>query len=144
MSSTSADGRAFVDANVLVYAHDTSAEAKHDAAREAVELLWEEKRGCLSIQVLQELYVTLRRKLPQQLDATSARQAVEDFGQWLVHAPDQEDVIAAIRLHERYRISFRDAMVVRSASVLGCDALLSEDLNAGQRYDGVLVVDPFA
>ena len=59
-------------------------------------------------------------------------------------APAAGDVLAAIRLHDRHRIPFWDAMIVRSAAQLGCDVLYSEDLSAGQRYDGVLVVDPFA
>ena len=98
----------------------------------------------VSIQVLQELFVTLTRKLPRPLDGDAAESAVEDFALWTVHAPAAGDVLAAIRLHDRHRIPFWDAMIVRSAAQLGCDVLYSEDLSAGQRYDGVLVVDPFA
>jgi predicted nucleic acid-binding protein len=140
----SADGCAFVDTNVLVYAHDTSAGTKRDTALTLVEGLWESGHGCLSMQVLQELFVNLTRKLPRPLGTDAARDSVEDFARWAVHVPDAEDVFAAIDLHERHRISFWDAMIVRSASELGCERLLSEDLNAGQRYDGVLVVNPFA
>jgi len=61
----------------------------------------------------------------------------------MVHEPQPSDVIAAIDVSDRYRISFWHAMIVRSAAALGCDVLYTEDLNAGQRYDGVLVVDPF-
>lgn len=60
------------------------------------------------------------------------------------HAPTGQDVLAAIDVAGRYEISFWDAMIVRSASALGCEVLYTEDLNAGQEYDGVLVVDPFA
>jgi len=140
----SVDGRAFVDTNVLVYAHDTSAGAKRTTAAALVERLWESGHGRVSIQVLQELFVNLTRKLPRPLDTDAAANVVEDIARWTLHAPDAEDVLAAIRLHERYRISFWDAMIVRSAAALGCETLLSEDLNAGQRYGGVLVVDPFA
>lgn len=140
----SVDGRTFVDTNVLVYAHDTTARTKRNAAVALVEGLWESGHGCVSIQVLQELFVNLTRKLPRPLGTDSAKDAVEDFARWAVHVPAAEDVLAAIDLHERYRISFWDAMIVRSAAALGCETLLSEDLNAGQRYGGVLVVDPFA
>lgn len=140
----SADGRAFVDTNVLLYAHDTSAGAKRNAAVALVEGLWASGNGCVSIQVLQELFVSLRQKLPKPLATDAAKDVVEDFARWTVHTPDAEDVLAAIDLHERYRISFWDAMVVRSASQLGCETLLTEDLNAGQHYDGVVVVDPLA
>lgn len=140
----SVDGRAFVDTDVLVYAHDRTAATKRKAAAALVEGLWESGHGCVSIQVLQELFVTLTRKLPRQLEADAAENVVADLARWTVHAPGADDVLAAIRLHRLHRISFWDAMIVRSAAALGCDTLLSEDLNAGQRYDGVLVVDPFA
>ncbi len=76
--------------------------------------------------------------------AAAATRVVEDVAEWKIHAPDARDVLAAIRFHSRHRISFWDAMIVQSATQLGCDVLYSADLNAGQRYDGVLVVDPFA
>jgi predicted nucleic acid-binding protein len=140
----SADGRAFVDTNVLVYAHDETAGPKRSTAGALVGRLWESGHGCVSIQVLQELFVTLTGKLPRSLDADAATNAVEDFARWTVHAPGTEDVLAAIRLHERHHISFWDAMIIRSAGQLGCDVLYTEDLNAGQQYDGVKVVNPFA
>ena len=140
----SADGRAFVDTNVLVYAHDASARTKREIAAALVARLWESGDGCVSIQVLQELFVIVTRKIPQPLSTPAARNAVEDFARWSVHQPRADDVLSAIRLHERYRISFWDAMIVESAAQLGCDVVYSEDLNAGQRYDGVLVVDPFS
>ena len=140
----SAEARAFVDTNILVYAHDTTAGAKRDAAVALVERLWDSGNGCVSIQALQELFVTLTRRLPRPLDPEAAKDVVEDFERWTVHAPASEDVLAAIDLHGHHRISFWNAMIVRSAAQLGCNLLYSEDLNAGQRYDGVLVVDPFA
>jgi predicted nucleic acid-binding protein len=140
----SADGRSFVDTNVLVYAYDETAGAKRDTARTLLERLWETRRGCVSVQVLQELFVTLTRKVPAPLATATATRVVEDVAEWKIHAPDARDVLAAIRFHGRHRISFWDAMIVQSATQLGCDVLYSEDLNAGQRYDGVLVVDPFA
>ena len=140
----SAEERAFVDTNILVYAHDTTAGAKRYAAVALVERLWDSGNGCVSIQALQELFVTLTRRLPRPLDPEAAKDVVEDFERWTVHAPASEDVLAAIDLHGHHRISFWNAMIVRSAAQLGCNLLYSEDLNAGQRYDGVLVVDPFA
>ena len=132
-----------VDTNVLVYSRDQSAGRKNSMAAALVAGLWENGQGCISIQVLQELYVTLRRLLPDTLDSTAAGTIVEAFATWTTHVPDARAVLAAIDLHERARISFWDAMIVRSASALGCDVLYTEDLNAGQRYDDVLVVNPF-
>ena len=144
MSSTSADPLAFVDTNVLVYAYDSAAGRKHVCARDIVERLLASSAGCVSIPVRQEVFVTVTLRLSRPLDARTARDAVEAFGTWTTHRPDVRDVVAAIDLHERAQISFWDAMIVRSASALGCAVIYTEDLNAGQRYDDVLVVDPFA
>jgi len=136
--------RAFLDTNVLVYAHDGAAGVKRERARELVQGLWAERRGGVSIQVLQELFVVATQRLPNPLDSRQAAAVVTVFARWMVHEPQSSDVIAAIDVSDRYRISFWDAMIVHSAAALGCDVLYTEDLNAGQRYDGVLVVDPFA
>lgn len=132
----------FVDSNVLVYAHDLDAGDKHELAQALVRDLWESGRGRLSIQVLQEFFVTVTRRIPNPLDSDEAAEAVEDFAQWTVHAPVPEDVLDAIAIHRCYGISFWDAMIVNSASKLGCRTVYSEDLNAGQRYGGVRVVNP--
>ncbi|MCP9485496.1 MAG: PIN domain-containing protein [Gaiellaceae bacterium MAG52_C11] len=141
----SAEGsRSFVDTNVLVYAHDASAGTKLDRARGLVGDLWRSREGCVSVQVLQELFVTLTRRIATPLDSTTAATVVADYAKWTTHAPASGDVLAAIEIHERDGISFWDAMIARSAASLGCDLLYTEDLNAGQRYGGVLVVNPFA
>jgi predicted nucleic acid-binding protein len=133
----------FVDTNVLVYAHDIDAGDKHEQARALIRELWESGRGCLSIQVLQEFFVTATRSIPTPLDIDEAAAAVEDFAQWTLHAPAPADVIDAIAIHRRFDISFWDAMIINSASKLGCRMVDSEDLNAGQQYGSVRVVNPF-
>ncbi len=66
------DARQFVDMNILMYAHDVSAGAKHQRAKALVEELWRTRSGVVSTQVLQELCVNLRRKAgrPLELRAT--------------------------------------------------------------------------
>ena len=140
----SADRRSFVDTSILVYAHDRASGEKHELARLLVAELWGSRTGCLSIQVLQELFVIVTRRIAEPLDGSKAAEAISDYARWTLHAPRSEDVLSAIELHLRYGISFWDAMIVRSAAWLSCDVLYSEDLNPGQRYDGVLVVNPFA
>ncbi len=136
--------RAFVDTNVLVYAHDTTAGPKREAARRLVDDLWRTRKGCLSIQVLQEFFVTVTGRIADPLDSSDAAAAVADYAKWSTHAPSAGDVLSAIETRERLGISFWDAMIVHSAAALGCDVLYSEELSHGQRYDGVLLVDPFA
>ena len=137
-------GLQFVDTNVLVYAHDKSAGQKHTRAKVLVEELWHSGTGCLSVQVLQEFYIAVTRKVRQPLSSDAALQIVECLSSWRVHAPAAEDVLEAIKVHQRYGLSFWDAMIVCSASALGCGVIWSEDLNAGQRYGAVKVVNPFS
>lgn len=136
--------RAFVDSNVLLYAHDRSAGAKREMAHDLMETLWRKRSGHLSVQVLQEFFVNVTRKLQKPLGVKQAQEVVEDFSYWKVHRPGAHDVLAAIDVHIRSEISFWDAMIVRSAAAQGCEILYSEDLNSGQTYEGVRVVNPFA
>lgn len=133
----------FVDTNVLVYAHDRSAGAKHDRAKALLAELWESRTGCLSIQVLQEFYVTITRKVANPLSRQTASQIIADLSAWNMHSPNAQNVLEAINLQDRYHVSFWDAMILTSATQLGCQTVWSEDLNAGQRYGEVRVVNPF-
>jgi predicted nucleic acid-binding protein len=135
--------RRFVDTSILVYAYDTSAGAKHDRSRLLLEELWESRAGCLSIQVLQEFFVTTTRKIPKPLEASTAGLIIADLAHWHVHAPGPRDVVAAIEIHQRTGASFWDSMILRSADELDCETLYSEDLNHGQACAGVRVTNPF-
>jgi predicted nucleic acid-binding protein len=135
--------RKFVDTNVLVYAHDLTAGDKHSRARALLEELWDTREGCLSVQVLQEFFVTTTRKIPKPLDPSAAAQIIGDLARWRVHAPAAPDVLAAIDIRRQAGTSFWDAMILRSAQELGCPVLYSEDLNAGQSYAGIRVTNPF-
>ncbi len=134
----------FVDSNVVVYAHDTTAGDKREAARALLARLWRERGGALSIQVLQEFAVTVTRKLPRPLALAEAREVLVALGEYLVHSPQPQDVVDALELQNREQLSFWDAMLVRSAARLGCRVLWSEDFQAGRTYDGVEIRNPFA
>ena len=142
MSAT--EQKQFVDTNVLIYAHDPSAGPKYDKARALINDLWRSGAGCLSIQVFQEFYTNATRKLARPLSPELAIQIITDLSRWQVHRPNVSNVIEAIHLHSRRQISFWDAMILTSARQLGCQTLWSEDLNAGQNYEGIEVRNPFA
>jgi predicted nucleic acid-binding protein len=133
----------FVDSNVFVYAHSRASAEKREKASELVDRLWVSGGGSLSIQVLQEFFVTVTRKVPQPLSIGEAAEIVEDYSRWAIHSPEARDLLAAIDLHKRFRISFWDAMVIQSARLLGCHVLWTEDLSDGQNYAGVTVRNPF-
>ena len=133
----------FIDTNILVYAYDRSAGRKHIAAVRLVEQCWEEEDGCLSIQVLQELYVTVTQRITHPLDYQTARQIVDDLAHWRIHVPEPNDILQAIDIQQKFQLSFWDAMILQSAAYMGCAQLLSEDLGHGENYGNVQVVNPF-
>jgi predicted nucleic acid-binding protein len=133
----------FLDTNILVYAYDSSAGQKHTLAAQLVQECWENENGCLSLQVLQEFFVTVTRKIMLPLDLQTARQIVADLTQWRLHAPNAADLLQAIDLEELHQLAFWDALVIQSAVSLGCKQLFSEDLNHGQAYGTVQVINPF-
>jgi predicted nucleic acid-binding protein len=133
----------FVDANILVYAYDSSAGAKRTSARQLLERLWASETGAVSVQVLQEFFVAITRKVPKPLTADVAAGHIRDFSVWRVFSPTVEDVLNAMALQKQAGLSFWDAMVVEAAAELGAQVLWTEDLNHGQRIRGVQVQDPF-
>jgi predicted nucleic acid-binding protein len=116
---------------------------KHSRARALVEELWDSRLGCVSVQVLQEFFVTTTRKIPKPLEAAAAALIIDDLAHWHLHAPDAGDVLAAIDIHRQTGASFWDAMILHSAKEQGCQILHSEDLNAGQAYEDIRVRNPF-
>lgn len=133
--------RSFFDTNVLIYADDRAAPAKQ---RRALELIAEHRRaatGVVSLQVLQEYFVTITRKLG--VEAAVARRKVELLAEFDVAAPDVADIVAAIDLHRLHKFSFWDALILRSAKQSGCRVLFSEDFQHGREVDGLRIVDPF-
>jgi predicted nucleic acid-binding protein len=133
--------RSFFDTNILVYTDDKAAPAKQ---RRALELVAEHRRdrsGVVSLQVLQEYFVTVTRKL--RVDAVLARRKVELMAEFDVASPELSDVLAAIDLHRLHAINFWDALIVRSAKQAGCSVLYSEDMQGGRDVDGVRIVNPF-
>ena len=135
------NGREFVDTNVLIYAFDRTAGAKRARAGALIERLWTELSGCLSLQVLQEFYVTATRKLG--MPASDAARQITHLGRWTVHRPNLDDVLSAIRLHQAHKVAFWDAMILASAISLGCQVLWTEDLSDGRKWDGLTVRNPF-
>jgi len=133
----------FVDTNVLLYAYDHNEPIKQRQAEALLTDLWHRRAGCLSIQVLQEFYVNATRKLSRPLELATAKELVRDYALWIVHLPTSSDLLSAIELHERYQVSFWDAMILQSALELGCALLWSENLNPGQSFVGLTVQSPF-
>jgi len=135
-------GVAFVDSNILIYAHDRDAGPRRERARQLCEKLWEERSGCVSVQVLQEFYVTVTRKLRTPVGKAQAREIVRAYASWVISPTTPETVLRATELSEAAEIGFWDALIVAAAEQCSAATLYSEDLNDGQVIAGVRVVNP--
>jgi predicted nucleic acid-binding protein len=135
------NGLAFFDTNILVYTDDQSSP---DKQTRAIELFMDRQRqglAVISLQVLQEYFVAVTRKLG--VDAELAQQKVQILSRGRVVRFAENDVIASIELHRLTRISFWDAMIVHAARIAGATKLYTEDLQHGSTIGGVSIVNPF-
>jgi predicted nucleic acid-binding protein len=134
--------KTFVDSNVLIYAHDVDARAKHDTARNILRDLWSQRAGVLSVQVLQEFYVNVTRKIASPLSKDAARLVVNSYSIWCTETTPAE-IATAFRIEDESRIKFWDALIVASAAKAGAVRILSEDMNDQQTIAGVRIENPF-
>src|SRR6185437_11972223 len=132
----------FVDTNILVYAHDQDAGVKRERSLAALTALWSSGVGRLSVQVLQEFYVNVTRKLATPVARSTAREVVIAYGEWIRSPTTSGTVTRAADIADMAEISFWDALIVASAEEAGAALLYSEDLNAGQVIAGVKIVNP--
>lgn len=135
--------RVFVDTNVLVYSRDISQGEKQHIAARWMEALWEHGNGRTGIQVLNEFFITVTGKLSPGLDRQDAWADVQDLMSWEPQPVDRVCTEYAFHLHNRYSLSWWDALVVSAARLQQCPILLTEDLQEGAEYDEVRVVNPF-
>lgn len=139
----SCTGVRFVDTNVLLYAISHDPDEQQKAAR-ANELLSAADVG-LSVQVLQEFYVQATRdSRAERLTHEQAAALVDSFRRFPVQETKIGVMLAAMSIRQRFGISYWDAAIVEAARALGCEIVLSEDLNDGQDYAGVRVENPFS
>jgi predicted nucleic acid-binding protein len=133
--------RTFLDTNILAYADDALYPVKQSKSIELITTLRSRRTGVISLQVLQEYFVTVTQK--QKLDPGIARDQVEYFLGFIVAEPKVGDILAAIDLHRLHGFSYWDALVLRMAKQSGCRVILSENMQHGRVVDGVEIVNPF-
>jgi predicted nucleic acid-binding protein len=134
----------FVDTNILIYAHDSSAGAKHTRARDVIDRLWQTGEGVLSTQILQELCINLRRKVKKPMPLNELRALLQDYLSWDIVVNTPASVLDALDIEAQYKISFWDALVLQAAGASGASTVYSEDLAANQRYGPIQIVNPLA
>ena len=133
--------KAFFDTNVIVYAYDPDAGAKQLRAHRLIEEHARDGTLTVSVQVLQESYVNLVRK--NHLEPEHALRLVDAVAANHVVPADAASVLRGLKLSQRYQLSPWDGLIVQAALDAGCTTLFTEDLQAGQRFGELEVVNPF-
>ncbi len=132
----------FVDTNVLLYAISSLTE---DAERrERAVALLKEGDLAISVQVLQEFYhQATRPSRPNAITSVQALGFIDAISAFPVQAITREVFRAGVAISQRFGLSYWDGAILAAARAMGCDAVYSEDMNAGQDYGGVTVINPF-
>lgn len=143
--TASEPGKSFFDTNVLVYLFAPDAPEKRSRARQILERAATDAELVVSVQVLQEFFVTVSRLAIEPLSSEAAEEEIRRFCAFEVVRTDEALVLAGIARTRAARISFWDALIVEAALRANCTTLYTEDLQDGWQIDGRLhVVNPFA
>ena len=134
--------RCFLDTNVLLYAFDDNQPTKQAIARKLIERLGREHKAVLSTQVLIELFQNLTRKF--KVAAPTASLMTAAFCEWPVIDSDNALVLKAMARASENGLAIWDAMVVEAALRAGVGTLYSEDMQHGQRFGSLILLNPFA
>jgi len=134
----------FVDTNILLYSRDASEPQKQAIAAAKLAELWETRGGRLSIQVLNEYFVSVTRKIKPGLSPEEAWDDIEALSAWNPLPIDMAILTRAFAVQRRDQLSWWDSMIVAAAEAAGCTRILSEDLSHDASYLGITVENPFA
>ncbi len=135
---------AFLDTNVLVYQLDASEARKHVIAKRLVADALASGNACISHQVVQECLNTALRKARIKLDLARAPEYLDVVLEPLMRVlPSAQLYRRALQLQERWQFAFYDSLIVAAALEAGCKRLLTEDLQHGQKVEGLRIENPF-
>ena len=134
----------FIDTNVFIYLFDETDEHKRTVAEQLIRKALETRSACISHQVVQETLNVVTRKLPSPMSAENARRFLEQIltPLWRI-MPSLALYRRGLDLQSRYGFSFYDALIVAAALESGCTRLYTEDLQHGQKIDGLVIENPF-
>jgi predicted nucleic acid-binding protein len=133
----------FLDTNVLVYAYDPADARKQRVAQDLVRRALGGEM-VTSTQVLAEFAATLLHKISPAARPEDVMALLEVLAPMHLVIPDGDMIRRAVEARASYGVHIYDGMIVAAAERGGCSRIWSEDLNAGQKYFGIAVENPFA
>lgn len=137
-------GADFLDSNILVYLFDPADARRKGIAEQLVSGAHHDGTAIVSFQVVQETLNVLTRKLKPAMSRADALLALQNVlaPLWRVQ-PSAALYARALDVQERYKFGFYDSLIVAAALEAGCARLLSEDMQHGQRIEGLTITNPF-
>jgi predicted nucleic acid-binding protein len=131
----------FKDTNILVYTLDQKNIEKRDMARKIVKKVVESHQPVISTQVIEEFYVVASNKL--KADPIAVKNIIHNFHNMEIVNNDLDLIEQAIDISVISQLSFWDSLIIAAAEKANCEYVLSEDLNSGQNYRGIKLLNPF-
>ena len=134
----------FIDSNVFIYLFDSANTQKRDTARSLIETAIGSGSGHISFQVVQETLRVITGKLKRPANTAEAQVFMHRalVPLWTV-MPSAGLYAKALELQTRLKYGFFDSLIVAAALQAGCERLLTEDLQDGQRIEGLVIENPF-
>ena len=134
-------GRVFLDTNVIVYAHDFDEPCKQTIAKNLISHALEKRKGVISAQVMGETFVSLIKKIG--IEPAEATDEIRKLAQFRVVDLTKAIVLRGLEIKASFGLSYWDSLIIAAAERASCPVVFSEDLNDGQQYGTVKVVNPF-
>lgn len=134
----------FLDSNIFIYLFDETDEHKRGTAERLVDSALQTSSASISFQVVQETLSVVTRKIATPMTAGGAKSFMEEVlvPLWRV-SPSSALYHRALDVQDRYRYGFYDSLVIAAALDAGCTRLYTEDLQDGQRIEGLKIENPF-
>lgn len=134
----------FIDTNIFIYAFDKSSDEKRTISNKLIREGLNSGKGIVSYQVLQEFLNVATRKFEKPL-------SISDCQNYLINVLEPLcEVFAstglyyqALEISNRWKYSFYDSLIIGAAISADCRVLYTEDLQDGQKIDGLTIVNPF-
>lgn len=130
----------FIDTNILVYSIDQKNSEKKEKARKTLKNIVKSHQPVISTQVIKEFYIVATKKL--KADSIIVKNIIHDFHNMEIVNNDLDLIEQAIDISVISQLSFWDSLIIAAAEKANCEFIFSEDLNDGQTYRGVMVMNP--
>ncbi len=136
--------RFFLDTNVFVYAFDADATQKAAKADQLIRKALASQAGVISYQVIQEFFNVALRRFARPMSGSDAEYYLGTVFRPLLAVHSSIGLFSeALRIQKERRLSWYDSLIASAAIQARCDVLYTEDLQHGQSFGGLRIVNPF-